>query len=74
MSYRNYEGYSDPTAGTALGNIRREERRRRRRRIQEEKETNDWLPASGEHHHPGGDSENEKAFRYRNIHENSAVC
>ena len=30
MSYRNSEGYSDPTAGQALGNITREERRRRR--------------------------------------------
>ncbi len=32
MSYRNQEGYRDPTAGAALANIMREERRRKRRR------------------------------------------
>ena len=26
MTYRNHEGYPDPTAGEALANIRREER------------------------------------------------
>ena len=31
MSYRNGEGYPDPTAGQALGNIARDERRERKR-------------------------------------------
>ena len=31
MSWRNSEGYSDPTAGQALANIMREERMKKRR-------------------------------------------
>lgn len=30
VGYRNHEGYSDPTAGQAFANIRREERQRRK--------------------------------------------
>ena len=30
MGYRNHEGYSDPTAGQAFANIRREERQKRK--------------------------------------------
>ena len=30
VSYRNHEGYSDPTAGLAFANIRREERQKRK--------------------------------------------
>ena len=30
VGYRNHEGYSDPTAGLAFANIRREERQKRR--------------------------------------------
>ena len=30
MTYRNHEGYPDPTAGEALANIRREERAMRK--------------------------------------------
>ena len=30
VGYRNHEGYSDPTAGQAYANIRREERQRRK--------------------------------------------
>ena len=29
VGYRNHEGYSDPTAGLAFANIRREERQKR---------------------------------------------
>ena len=32
MSYRNSAGYADPTAGLALGRIRREEKRKQRQR------------------------------------------
>ena len=30
VGYRNHEGYSDPTAGQAFANIRREERQKRK--------------------------------------------
>ena len=30
VSYRNHEGYSDPTAGQAFANIRLEERQKRK--------------------------------------------
>ena len=30
VGYRNHEGYSDPTAGLAFANIRREERQKRK--------------------------------------------
>ena len=35
--YKNSEGYSDPTAGAALGNIQKEEKERKRRRIRRKK-------------------------------------
>ncbi|MBR6570629.1 MAG: hypothetical protein IKK75_09260 [Clostridia bacterium] len=31
MTYKNHEGYADPTAGQALANIRREERAAKQR-------------------------------------------
>ena len=30
VGYRNHEGYSDPTAGQAFANIRRDERQKRK--------------------------------------------
>ena len=51
MSYRNREGYSDPTAGQAMGNITREEHRRRR---QIREASDDWIRGAGERHRPAG--------------------
>ncbi len=56
MSYRNHEGYSDPTAGIALRRIQREERRRKYRQKQEEEETYDKISGVGERdYYPGGE-------------------
>lgn len=35
-TYRNHEGYRDPTAGEALANITREEKRKRKQLRQDE--------------------------------------
>lgn len=34
---RNYEGYSDPTASIAIGNVTREEKQKNRRKAEEKK-------------------------------------
>ena len=47
MSYRNSEGYSDPTAGQALANIRREERRKKRMLDNEWRETDGRISRAG---------------------------
>ena len=54
MSWRNFEGYSDPTAGEALGNITREERRRRRRLLREGRNTVDQTSGTGKHDSEAG--------------------
>lgn len=43
--YRNYEGYSDPTAGQAIGNLMREYRQEQRARRRRQKE----IPEGKEH-------------------------
>lgn len=47
--YRNSEGYCDPTAGEALGNIRREEKKRlkaqKRKKNKWSKDTSDFTPS-----------------------------
>ena len=44
MSYRNSEGYSDPTAGQAFANIRRQERNRERAKNRKRRKNHDGIP------------------------------